>query len=239
MKKLFSLILTLALLAGLASTAKAIFPLTTDNYRTTPAGRTGLEMGYSSYQYASGEKRELRFTIKRGILGNLELGAELPASLTTPSGLQDATLSAKINLLQFSRTEGLSLKFIDKLANGSASQGTGTGYPNFGAGAILTKGLGLLTVHLNAGYMVVGVPQGAPAANYSYYSLAMETILFGEQGELFTEISSDTSLPAPLNFQLGTRFWLGDFTQFIIGYGKGLSDSGYQSVLRVGFTTEI
>ena len=230
----------MALLAGLASSAGALFPLATDNNKTTPAGRTALEMGYSNFQFAGGEKRQLLFIIKRGIVGNLEAGAELPASLTTPAGLQDATLNIKFKLLQFSRTEGLSLKLSSKLANGSSIQGTGSGYANYSGTFILTKGLGLLTMHLNGGYMIVGVPQGAPAANYTYYSAAMETILFGEQGEAFAEIAGDTSgTPSPLTFQLGARFWLGDFTQFIIGYGKGLSDSSYQSVLRIGLTTEI
>ncbi len=228
------------MLAILAVPAWSIFPLATDNARTTPPNRTGLEMGYSIFQPQSGEQKQLLFTVKRGLSGNLELGTDLPVSLSTPTGLQDVSLNLKFRLLQFSRSEGLTLKFSTKLANGSPVMGTGSGLANYGIAAIMTKGFGLLTGHLNLGYTMVGVPAGAASANYSSYSAALETIFFGEHGELFTEVAGNSSVtPAPLTFTLGARFWLGDYTQFVVGYGKGLSDGGYQSALQIGLTSEI
>ncbi|MFH1389935.1 MAG: hypothetical protein ABIH56_04355 [Candidatus Margulisiibacteriota bacterium] len=239
MKRLFKQF-AVFLFVAVAVPAWSSFPLATDIVKTTPPNRTGLEMGYSIFQPQSGEQKQLLFTIKRGILGNLELGADLPVSLSTPTGLQDITLNAKVKVLQFSKSEGLSIKLSTKLANGSPSLGTGTGYPDYGISAILSQGFGLLTGHLNLGYTMVGVPAGAASANYTSFSLAVETIYFADHGELFAEIAGNSSVtPAPLTFQLGSRFWLGDYTQFVIGYGKGLSDSGYQSALQVGLTTEI
>ncbi|MBN3033493.1 MAG: hypothetical protein JW873_05295 [Candidatus Saganbacteria bacterium] len=233
-------LLSLALTLALVLPAWAARPLVTDDFGTVDPGKYELETGYSAVTpKAAGSTTSNNYGVsfKRGFTSCFDLGIEAPYSATNPTGLGDAVLHAKYKALTIGEDEGLTARLDVKLTNGDSASGLGTGYTDYTLMAIYSKPIAGFKTHYNLSYTLVGVPSGAPEANITGYSAALEKELtagIDAVGEYY-----GTTMPgvSSNNVQVGGRWQALEAVRFDAGYSLALDDNS-DNVATVGLTAE-
>lgn len=230
---------SLVLIISLSVPAFAARPLVTDDFGTVDAGKYELEFGYNSItpKTGSGTTSGLVAQLKRGFTRSFDLGVELSYSMTTPSGLGDAVLHAKLKLKEFGEDEGITARADIKLSNGDAVRGLGSGFLDYGFIMILSKKLAGMNTHFNAGYVVVGDPANSSCDDTLVYGAAFERSLTG-----VTEIAVEyTGISCQLrntgNLQIGGRWQAFEAVRLDAGYSIAMNDNS-NNVATVGLTAE-
>lgn len=223
-----------------ASPVLAARPLVTDDFGTVDPGKYELEVGYNSTTpkaAGSATSTGLGVSFKRGFTDSFDLGIEAPYSLTAPTGLGDAILHAKYKALTVGEDEGLTARLDLKLTNGDSASGLGSGYTDYTAMLIYSKPFGGIKTHYNLGYTLVGVASGAPEANVTNYSAALEKeVATGIEvvGEYYGTSMTGGSTS---NVQIGGRWQALEAVRFDAGYSLALNDSS-DNVATAGLTAE-
>jgi hypothetical protein len=236
MKRLF---LFFAVICFLVSPAFAARPLVTDDFYTVAAGGYELEAGCAATQNRASQAKVANLSFKRGILAKFDLGIEVPYTVSSPSGLNDVLLHAKCRLWERSEDEGLTGRIDYKFSNGDASQGLGSGDNDYAVLFIYSKMFGLTRVHLNYGYVMIGVNAGVQSDDYFAYALALEQPFGGEKGEVVAEyVANNAMSPSPAFIQLGGRYQVGPGLKLDAGYSAGLNDNTLKNSLTAGLHYE-
>ncbi|MFA6431820.1 MAG: PDGLE domain-containing protein [Candidatus Margulisiibacteriota bacterium] len=215
-------------------------PLVTDDIYTVFPGGYELEIGYSTTQNQASSINSANLSIKRGILSNVDLGIEVPYTMSTPSGLNDVFLHAKYRFWEGDAAEGLTARVDYKFNNGNINQGLGSGDSDYGFLLIGSKMFGLTKTHFNVGYVLTGVNAGIQSDDYIAYTLALEQPVWGEKGEVVAEyVANNAAQPNPAFIQLGARYIVSSGLKIDAGYSKGLNSNSIKNSATVGVHWEI
>ena len=227
-----------AMMITLSLPSFAARPLVTDDYGTVDNGKYELETGFSlvrpmaSGLYESG----LVLQLKRGFLGNFDLGVELPYN-TDQSGFADAVLHAKLKLVEFGQDEGLSLRGDVKLTNGDAMTGLGSGFTDYGGMFILSKKVGQANMHVNAGYVVIGDVANNTADDTCLCNAAFEYPFSNGVDAVIEYTCLSCRIETLANLQVGGRWQVSKAARLDAGYSFAMNDFS-DSVATAGLTAE-
>lgn len=211
-------------------------PLSTDDAATLGQGSWEIEEGYEFDQPRNGEESFSSFgtSIKYGIFSNIDLGVEIPYSVSTPGGMGDATIKGKAGL-----NDAFALGIDVKLANADSSEGLGSGYVDYGINGIFSQNIGNASIHANLGYTIVGQESGSNSENnllsYSFsflYPFNDAINLMSEICGSSTSSASDNTLEALIGMNLGVN----DILTLDGGAAFGLTDADSEFKAILGAT---
>lgn len=229
----------IAVVSLLTSPVFATRPLITDDIYTTPKGEYQLEFGYETLQTQTSLINSATLMFKRGLLSNCDLGIEIPYTTSSPAGLNDIYLHLEYRFWDRDGKEGMGGRVDYKFKNGDISQRLGSGDDDYWLVLIYTKVFNATKVHLNAGYVNVGVNAGLQSDDYLMGSIAVEQPVFGKKGELVAEyVSNNTSAPSSKFIQLGGRYIVVSGFKLDAAYSFGLNDRSIKNDLTAGLHWE-
>lgn len=237
-------IVWLALTAGAAWAGR---PLTVDDAGIITAKQIQTEWGVSLAKGPEGDKSWVcPPTLSVGLYGRLQLGLgcvwsrEEAEGVDPVSGLGDLGAFAKIPLwAEKNGLPALATTFSMTFPTASQDKGLSTGKSDFDALLILTKGLGPVSGSLNAGYTVVGKPEGVSWRNVFHGGGAFEWPFSKKAslvGEAFGASSPDSGGPTEWQADLGLRFFPAPWTMLDCALGKGLRDTDPDFTATAGIT---
>ncbi|MFH1347944.1 MAG: hypothetical protein ABIH22_04560 [Candidatus Margulisiibacteriota bacterium] len=230
--------LLVVFVAGLLLTVPvwAARPLSTDDAGTLGQGAWEIEEGYELDQPSGGGANSGGFgtSVKYGLLSNLDLGIEMPYSVSSPNGIGDATVKGKIAF-----NDAIALGIDVKLTNADSASGLGSGYVDYGVNGIYSQGLGSATGHVNVGYTIIGQAGGATSDNNVLsYGMAIENPL-NDAVNLMGEVAG-SSTPSvatnPLDALVGFNWGMSDLLTLDGGVSFGLTNASSQYKTTVGAT---
>jgi hypothetical protein len=250
---------------GLPAPARADRPfLATDRADPVEKGLTELEGGFLYQQFSSSNNLSmLMLELTNGILNDLDFEVEVPilflqSGNSAENGLGDVNLKAKARLLRAreGRPVTLSMELTVKLPTCnkdrlSAFNPSCTGKTDLGLTGIASKTFQSVTVHLNAGYTIVGgdtvvspsSTETRSLRNTVNYSLAIEypvpALLPGLEfsGEVAGHTSSDPYESTwPLTGELAATYTFNPVVTADVETGMGLTNSAPVFVVGAGAT---
>jgi len=214
-------------------------PLITDDIYTTPQGDYQLEFGYETLQSQTSLVNSTTLLFKRGLLSNCDLGIEIPYTTSSPAGLNDVYLHLEYRFWDRDGKEGVGGRVDYKFKNGDVSQSLGSGDNDYWLLLIYSKIFNTTKVHLNLGYVNVGVNAGLQSDDYLTGSIAVEQPVWGGKGELVAEyVSNNTAAPSSKFIQVGARYIVCSGFKLDAGYSFGLNDHSIKNDLTTGLHWE-
>ncbi|MFA5875865.1 MAG: PDGLE domain-containing protein [Candidatus Margulisiibacteriota bacterium] len=219
--------------------AFAARPLFTDDFYTVARGGYELELGYAATENFGSSVSALGLSFKRGFLPNLDLGIEVPCTMSGIAGINDCYLHLKYRFWEASENEGLTARVDYKFDNGNLYEGLGSGDNDFWLMLIGTKMFGQTKTHFNVGYVNVGFNAGRAENDYWAYSAAVEYPAWGEKGDLVAEYVANASLsPYPTFVLLGGRYEIFHSFKLDAGYSFGSNENSIKNALTAGIHWE-
>jgi hypothetical protein len=229
----------IAIVSLLTSPVFAARPLITDDIFTTPKGEYQLEFGYETLQTQTSLINAATLMLRRGLLSNCDLGIEIPYATSSPAGLNDVYLHLGYRFWERSQNEGMAVRTDYKFKNGDVSKKLGSGDDDYWLLLIYSKIFNTTRVHLNFGYVNVGVNAGLQSDDYLMGSIAVEQPVWGDKGELVAEyVSNNTSAPSSKFIQLGARYIVFSGFKLDAGYSFGLNNNSIKNDLTAGLQWE-
>jgi hypothetical protein len=215
-------------------------PLITDDFYTVPRGGCEIELGYASLQNSASLINSANLSLKRGILGNLDLGMEVPYTTSTPSGINDILLHAKWRFWEREEHEGMTARVDYKFNNADVNRGLGSGDNDFCCMLIYSKMFGRTKAHFNFGYVNVGVNAGIISDDYFAYLFALEHPCWGDRAEVAAEcVINNVAIPNPAFIQLGARYIISSGFKLDAAYSFGLNSNSIRNNWTAGVHYEI
>lgn len=234
-------VLVLLVFLSLPAPSQAARPLATDDPGTVALSHFEAELGYTLDQPRGGADKSscLAAAGKYGLLENLDLGFELPYSLSPDSGLGDIVLKGKYRFLEGSDSlPALAVRADIKTSTGDANKGLGSGRMDYGAHLLISKTWEPVAVAADLGYVIVGVPTGEPSANALFYGLSL-TYAAWDKADLMAELTGSSisgASESPIQVQLGANYALLEGLKIDAGATLGLNDAASKYLGTVGLT---
>lgn len=131
------------------------------------------------------------------------------------SGFGDVHFGVKLNILNSQeKAVGLGVMVFTKLATADDEKGLGSGQTDYGTRLLFTKPFEAMTLHANAGYTIIGEPEGVDWDNVIDYSVGVNFPNDADDnnflqfiGELSGANDPDPDLPSYLDLTLGVRYF--------------------------------
>ena len=157
-------------------------PFSTEDATVADKGAIEAEVGF---EYARQDNRDNNYNILLvpvyGLTENIEVSCELlfdilrPKDGTDEEGLGDINLAVKTLFFpEKELTPSLLLKTVVKLETGDEDEGLGSGDEDVGLILAVTKSVGSMTIHGNAGYTFVGTDYDDTLNDLLLYGIALE-----------------------------------------------------------------
>jgi hypothetical protein len=202
-------LLAAAVLYSLVTGARAAHPLVTDDAGTQGKGNSQIEINTDWLKEGSAQSRSGALTYSYGLQENLDVFINLPASLSSPRGINDASLGGKWRFVE-KGASSLAVKPELLLATGDVSKGLGNGRTGMALTMIGSYEVAPWAYHVNLGVTLNRYQlQSAREANRRaiwrismavVYSLSEQWKLVGDAG---VEQDSDKSQNERPAFLLG------------------------------------
>ncbi len=221
--------------------AYAARPLSTEDAGVVDTGHAEAEVGFEYVKQAD-EEMNLSCVLKYGLVNNVDAGVEVPYHFIDVKagddvdGLGDVSVCAKYHLWDEGDTApAAAVVFTLKTATGDEDDGLGSGELDYGLNTALTKGLGSVTAHANAGYTFVGGGEDVFS-----YGLAMEYPL-SETVNIVGELTGETAFDGdfdenPCQGLVGLNWALGETVTLDVGVGFPISDASPDLTVTTGLT---
>jgi hypothetical protein len=188
----------LLLCCAAAVPCRAGRPLSTEDAYNVGARSLAAEIGLDYVTYDGGKEYGATVVGTYGLLGFLDVGAEVPVVITSPdegdgaSGIGDVAVRAKV-VLYGNEEAGPTFAVVPeaKLGTGDEEKGLGCGSNDFGALAVVSYAAGRLTLHGNVGY-AYAKPEEGDGEGVACAAAAAEVAAFGPvtlAGEFLAELS--------------------------------------------------
>lgn len=227
-----SLLLSMALLASLASPLWAIPPLVSGDVPTAPKGVYELFVGHLFVDGGAVDEHEAPFwELVYGLTPRQELTLEGPLLFRddpdgSSFGFGDVVIGTKYRLLGDPAADsGLSASLEVKLPTGDRDRGLGSGETDVDlrlrAGWVLAREI----IYANLGYRWVGEPLDAERDNTWFYSVVWDHPA-GKKLRLLTEVygrtASESGAPNRLAATVGIKWRVRPKQQFHFSVGRSL-----------------
>lgn len=224
-------------------------PLTLDDAGITMGGQVQTEWGGS---FSKGPEAQKGWacppTLSVGLYNRFQLGIgcawcrEAEEETAPLSGWGDLGSFAKVHWLdEHGSLPAVATTFSQTFPTASQDKGLSTGKPDYDLLLILTKSLGSISVSLNAGYTLVGKPEGQSVQNVWHGGGAFEWPFSRKAslvGELFGASSSDPAGSGEWQADSGLRLFPFPWAMLDASLGRGLqkSDPDFTATAGVTFT---